>query len=63
MADKRKKVAGQLSVKKQLTKEQKLERENKQLKEELYVLKKWQRFLAEEKPIKDSLFLKPLYHP
>ena len=48
VADKRKKVAGQSKVKKQLTKEQKLERENKQLKEELYVLKKWQRFLAEE---------------
>ena len=48
VADKRKKVAGQSSAKKTLTKEQKLERENKQLKEELYVLKKWQRFLAQE---------------
>ena len=48
VADKRKKVAGQSKVKKQLTNEQKLQRENKQLKEELYVLKKWQRFLAEE---------------
>ena len=48
VADKRKKVAGQSKAKKQLTKEQKLEHENKQLKEELYVLKKWQRFLAEE---------------
>ena len=48
VADKRKKVAGQSKVKKQLTNEQKLERENKQLNEELYVLKKWQRFLAEE---------------
>ena len=48
VADKRKKVAGQSKAKKQLTNEQKLERENKQLKEELYVLKKWQRFLAEE---------------
>ena len=48
VADKRKKVAGHSKVKKQLTNEQKLERENKQLKEELYILKKWQRFLAEE---------------
>jgi transposase len=48
VADKRKKVAGQSKAKKQLTNEQKLERENKQLKEELYALKKWQRFLAEE---------------
>ena len=48
VADKRKKVAGHSTVKKQLTNEQKLERENKQLKEELYILKKWQRFLAEE---------------
>jgi len=48
VADKRKKIMGQSSTKKALTKEQKLERENKQLKEELYVLKKWQRFLAEE---------------
>jgi transposase len=48
VADKRKKVAGQLKAKKVLTKEQQLERENKHLKEELYILKKWQRFLAEE---------------
>ena len=48
VADKRKKVAGQSKAKKQLTNEQKLERENKLLMEELYVLKKWQRFLAEE---------------
>ena len=48
VADKRKKIAGQSKVTKQLTKEQQLERENKKLKEELYVLKKWQRFLAEE---------------
>jgi transposase len=48
VADKRKKKAGQSKIKKVLTKEQQLERENKQLKEELYVLKKWQRFLAEE---------------
>jgi transposase len=41
-------VAGQSIAKKVLTKEQQLERENKQLKEELYILKKWQRFLAEE---------------
>ena len=48
VADKRKKVAGQSKAKKVLTKEQQLERENKALKEELYILKKWQRFLAEE---------------
>jgi len=48
VADKRKKVAGQSKTKKVLTKEQQLERENKALKEELYILKKWQRFLAEE---------------
>jgi len=48
VADKRKKVAGQSKVKRVLTKEQQLERENKQLKEELYILKKWQRFVAEE---------------
>ena len=48
VADKRKKVAGQSKAKKVLTKEQQLKRENKQLKEELFILKKWQRFLAEE---------------
>jgi transposase len=48
VADKRKKVPGQSKAKKVLTNEQQLERENKQLKEELYILKKWQRFLAEE---------------
>ena len=48
VADKRKKVAGQSKAKKVLTKEQQLIRENKQLKEEQYILKKWQRFLAEE---------------
>ncbi|AGH81189.1 ISCps3, transposase orfA [Psychromonas sp. CNPT3] len=48
VADKRKKIMGQSLTKKALTKEKNLERENKQLKEELYVLKKWQRFLAEE---------------
>jgi len=48
VADKRKKVAGQSKAKKVLTKEQQLIRENKQLKEELFILKKWQRFLAEE---------------
>ena len=41
VADKRIKVAGQSKAKKVLTKEQQLERENKQLKEELYILKKW----------------------
>jgi len=48
VADKRKKVAGQSKAKKVLSKEQQLTRENKQLKEELFILKKWQRFLAEE---------------
>ena len=48
VADKRKKVVGQSKAKKALSKEQQLERENKALKEELYILKKWQRFLAEE---------------
>ena len=48
VAAQRKKVAGQPKVKKVLTKEQQLERENKQLKELLFILKKWQRFLAEE---------------
>jgi len=40
VVDKRKKVAGQNKTKKVFTKEQ--------LKEELYILKKWQRFLGEE---------------
>ena len=48
VADKRKKVAGQSKAKKVLSKEQQLVRENKALKEELFILKKWQRFLAEE---------------
>jgi transposase len=48
VADKRKKVAGQSKAKKVLTKEQELARENKELKEELFMLKKWQRFFAEE---------------
>jgi len=48
VADKRKKVAGQSKAKKVLSKEQQLKRENKQLKEELFILKQWQRFLAEE---------------
>jgi len=43
VADKRKKTPGQSKAKKTLTKELQLERKNKQLKEELYVLKKWQR--------------------
>jgi transposase len=41
-------VAGQSKAQKVLTKEQELARENKELKEELFILKKWQRFLAEE---------------
>lgn len=48
VADKHKKVAGQPKAKKALTKEQQLERENQALKEVLYILKKWQRFIAEE---------------
>jgi transposase len=46
VADKRKKIAGQTKTKKVLTKEQELERENKTHKEELYILKKRQRYLT-----------------
>ena len=46
VADKRKKIAGQTKTKNVLTKEQELERENKTHKEELYILKKRQRYLT-----------------
>jgi transposase len=48
VVDKRKKITVAKKQKKELTKLQKLEQENAQLKKELDVLKKWQRFLAEE---------------
>jgi transposase len=46
--DKRKKVTDVKNQKAELTKVKKLEQENKRLKKELNLLKKWQRFLAEE---------------
>ncbi len=46
--NKRNKVTNRLKEKKELTKLQLLERENVQLKQEVDLLKKWQRFLAEE---------------
>jgi transposase len=48
VVDKRKKLTNAKKEKKELTKLQKLEQENAQLKKELDLLKKWQRFLAEE---------------
>ena len=48
VVDKRKKLTNAKKEKKELTKLQKLERENAQLKKEVDLLKKWQRFLAEE---------------
>ena len=48
VVDKRKKLTNAKQEKKELTKLQKLERENAQLKKEVSLLKKWQRFLAEE---------------
>jgi transposase len=48
VVDKRKKVTDVKNQKAELTKVKKLEQENKRLKEELNLLKKWQRFLAEE---------------
>jgi transposase len=48
VADKRKKVRGDKKQESELTKVKKLEQENKRLKEEIELLKKWQRFLAEE---------------
>jgi transposase len=46
--DKRKKVTDVKNQKAELTKVKKLKQENKRLKEELNLLKKWQQFLAEE---------------
>ena len=48
VVDKRKKLTNAKKEKKELTQLQKLERENAQLKKEVDLLKKWQRFLAEE---------------
>jgi transposase len=48
VADKRKKITHTNKQKKELTKLQKLKQENTQLKKEIDLLKKWQRFLAEE---------------
>ena len=49
VADKRKKVTNRRREAKELTKLQQLEKENAQLKLEVDLLKKWQRFLAEER--------------
>jgi transposase len=49
VADKRKKITNRRKESKELTKLQQLERENAQLKQEVDLLKKWQRFLAEER--------------
>ena len=48
VTDKRKRLTNTKKDKKELTKLQRLERENAQLKKEVDLLKKWQRFLAEE---------------
>jgi len=48
VADKRQKVTSMAKDKKELTKVKKLEQENKRLRQENDLLKKWQRFLAEE---------------
>lgn len=48
VVDKRKKLTTVKKQEKELTKLQRLERENAQLKKENDLLKKWQRFLAEE---------------
>lgn len=48
VSDKRKKVTSVKKEAKELSKVKKLEQENKKLKQELDLLKKWQRFLAEE---------------
>ena len=48
VADKRKKIMSVKKLNAELTKVEKLEKENKALKEELDLLKKWRRFLAEE---------------
>lgn len=49
MPDKRKKTTNLRHESKELTKLQRLEKENAQLKQEVDLLKKWQRFLAEER--------------
>ena len=49
MADKRKKITNRRKEAKELTQLQQLEKENAQLKMEVDLLKKWQRFLAEER--------------
>ena len=48
VADKRKKVVDVGKQKKELSKIKQLEKENARLKQELDIVKKWQRFLAEE---------------
>ena len=48
VSDKRKKLTNTKKQTQELTKLQKLEKENAQLKKEVDLLKKWQRFLAEE---------------
>ena len=49
VADKRKKLTGAVSkTEKELSKVKRLEAENRKLKQEVDLLKKWQRFLAEE---------------
>ncbi len=49
VADKRKKLTGVVSKhEKELSKVKRLEAENRKLKQEVDLLKKWQRFLAEE---------------
>jgi len=48
VADKRQKVIPMTKDKKELSKVKKLEQENKRLRQENDLLKKWQRFLAEE---------------
>ncbi len=48
VADKRKKITDISQSKKELNRIKKLEQENKRLREENSLLKKWQRFLAEE---------------
>jgi len=48
VVDKRQKITNAKKDTKELSKLKKLEKENAQLKKELDLLKKWQRFLAEE---------------
>jgi transposase len=48
VVDKRQKITNIKKATKELSKLKKLEKENAQLKKELDLLKKWQRFLAEE---------------